>query len=308
MAEGARLALKVLVAAVLLGLLLWMAEPARLAETLRGADPWSLALAFVFYAAMTLGETDRVQAAFASYGLKFGAAMRLNLVSTFLGNFSPGMLGADAYKIWFLSRLEKGLTRPLALTVVLRFLGTVTLLALAGIAVLAEPGPRAALREVRWKEVPAETFGPALAGVALLLGLAALAVLWRWRHALAERARTARAALALLRPAQLARITAVSLGVSIFRSLSLQYAVRSFAGDVSTGEAAVVAALSLILGSLPVSVGGLGVTEGATAGALVLLGVPQPAAVAAALVNRAFVWLVSAAGAVLFLRSRTARA
>ena len=98
----------------------------------------------------------------------------------------------------------------------------------------------------------------------------------------------------------------MSLGIALMRGLSLTLLVRSLGGSARFGDLLVVVALSVLASALPISPAGLGVQEGVLAGCLVLLGIAPSAAVAIALLNRSFIWLLAAIGGWVFTVSRPA--
>lgn len=277
-----RNAFKVLVGIALLAILVAAVEPEELLATVRGAAALPLAGAFAAYVAMNLLEGWRTQIVFDAYRLGFGTALRITLVGTFLGNFTPGMVGADLYKVYFLHKREKGFARPIALLLLLRVLGMIAVFALAGLGLAAGQG---------W---PAEALGRS----ALLAGLTERA---------RATARELRDAVRQIRAGQLAALAVLSAGVALTRALSLYLLARSFTEDVLFWDVAAVVALSVVANAVPVTIGGLGLQEGAVAAGLVLYGVARPDAVAVSLLNRVFVWIISIPGAVSFLRSRPER-
>lgn len=271
--------LKIAVGIGLLALLLSAVEPRELLATIRSADPLPLAGAFAAYVVMNLFEGWRTQIVFERYRLTFGTALRITLVGTFLGNFTPSMVGADLYKVYFLNRRERGFARPIALLLLLRVLGMICVFALAGLGLLAGHG---------WRTEP-------LAGNALALGLGG-----RVRAVVEE----LKDAVRQVRAPQLGALVLLSVGVAIARALSLWWLVLAFTDGLLFWDMAVVVAFSVVANAVPITIGGLGLQEGAVAAGLVLYGAARPDAVAVSLLNRVFVWAISIPGAIAFVRSR----
>ena len=271
--------LKIAVGVALLALLLSAVEPRELLATLKSADPLPLAGAFAAYLAMNLFEGWRTQIVFERYRLTFGTALRITLVGTFLGNFTPGMVGADLYKVYFLHRRERGFARPIALLLLLRVLGMICVFALAGLGLLAGHG---------WRTEP-------LARSVLAFGL-----MDRVRAVVEE----LKDAVRQVRAPQLGALVLLSAGVAVTRALSLWWLVLAFTDGVLFWDLAVVVAFSVVANAVPITIGGLGLQEGAVAAGLVLYGVARPDAVAVSLLNRVFVWAISIPGAIAFVRSR----
>lgn len=279
MKPAVRNGLKIALGIGLLALLLSAVEPRELLATLENAAPLPLAGSFAAFLVMTLFEGWRTQVVFERYRLSFGTALRITLVGTFLGNFTPGLVGADLYKIYFLNRRERGFARPVALLFLLRVLGMIWVFALAGLGLLAGHG---------WRT-------ESLAGSALALGLGD-----RFRAVVRE----LQEAVRQVRAPQLGALILLSGGVAVTRALSLWWLILAFTDGLLFWDMAVVVAISTIASVVPLTLGGLGLQEGAVAAGLVLYGAARPDAVAAALLNRVFTWAISIPGAIAFLRSR----
>ncbi|HKV08980.1 MAG TPA: lysylphosphatidylglycerol synthase transmembrane domain-containing protein [Thermoanaerobaculia bacterium] len=274
--------LKVVLGLGLLALLLSAVEPRELLATIKNAAPLPLAGSFAAFLVMNLFEGWRTQIVFERYRLSFGTALRITLVGTFLGNFTPGMVGADLYKVYFLNRREKGFARPIALLFLLRVLGMIWVFALAGLGLLAGHG---------WRTEP-------LAGSALALGLGD-----RFRALFRE----LQEAVQQVRAPQLGALVLLSAGVAFSRALSLWWLILAFTDGLLFWDMAVVVAFSTLANAVPLTIGGLGLQEGAVAAGLVLYGAARPDAVAASLLNRVFTWAISIPGAIAFVRSKEER-
>ena len=274
--------LKVVLGIGLLALLLSAVEPRELLATIKNAAPLPLAGSFAAFLVMNLFEGWRTQIVFERYRLSFATALRITLVGTFLGNFTPGMVGADLYKVYFLNRREKGFARPIALLLLLRVLGMIWVFALAGLGLLAGHG---------WRTEP-------LAGSALALGLGD-----RFRALFRE----LQEAVQQVRAPQLGALVLLSAGVAFSRALSLWWLILAFTDGLLFWDMAVVVAFSTLANAVPLTIGGLGLQEGAVAAGLVLYGAARPDAVAASLLNRVFTWAISIPGAIAFVRSKEER-
>jgi len=245
-------------------------------------------------------EAARFQRVFAQAGVSYRAALRITLASLFVGSFTPGSVGAEAYKVYAVARHEGGVVRSLVRLSLLRVLGLVAMLTAAAGAGLWKPER---LRQVgervvwRWPAVSVPLVGVAATTLAIL-ALAAVAIGWR-RIAPGARGalRQAVEALVAFRLRLVGEVFGLSLGVAMLRGVSLVLLLRSLGERCRFGDLLIVAALSVLAGALPISPAGLGVQEGVLAGCLMLLGVSPPAAAAAALLNRSFLWLFAAAGA-----------
>jgi len=259
-------------------------------------------------AALALLEAWRFQIAFAGWGLGYGAALRITLAGLFVGSFTPGAVGSEVYKLYAVRGREPGVVRPLVKLAFLRLIGTLAVAVAAGGGWLAAPESlRGLVGRIawRWPKVPA----PALQGLRIGGAAAAvlgLAVLFANRKRIALRVRQGWDLLAGFQLRRVGEIFVLSLGIALLRGLSLSLLVRSLGERGRFGDLLVVVALSVLASALPISPAGLGVQEGVLAGCLVLLGMTPAPAVAIALLNRSFIWLLAAVGGWALAVSRPA--
>jgi hypothetical protein len=259
--------------------------------------------------AVVVVEAWRFQVAFAGWGLGYGTALRITLASLFVGSFTPGAVGAEIYKLYAVHRRERGMVRPFVKLALLRIMGALGVGAAAAAAWLAAPERfRDILGRSAWRGPRVSTPFLAIVGAALIaLGLAVLVAGWsRLAPRLREVLQQGREVLAEVQPLQAAALFLLSLGVALLRGLSLALLVRSLGERARFGDLLVVTAFSVLASVLPISPAGLGFQEGVLSGCLVLLSVPPPAAVAIALLNRAFLWLFAAGGGWVLAVSRRA--
>lgn len=264
-----------------------------------------------FVIAVVILEGARIKILFEDYGLNYQMAVKITLIGVFFGNFTPGMVGAEIYKVHFAHRLRAGFAKPLVLVVVLRFVG-LAVTAFTTILVLT-------LFDIRFDPLLEFTNlsnngRPAMLTAGLVVVLTVLAVLlgWAWQtgpmNRLLDLGQNMMDALKQIRTPQLFGITGLSFLVLAARTTFLIWLVRALAGSLGPVEGVLAAAGSVLAGALPVSFGGLGVQEGALAGILFALGTPESTALAVALINRCLIWLVALGGGLIFLLSRTTRA
>ncbi len=302
--------LGIVLGAALLAVLLLLAHPGRLLATLRAGDPLPAAAAVVPFAAVLLLEALRIALLFEPYNLGYGTALRVTLASMFFGSFTPGTLGGEVYKVYFAHRRAPGLARPIALTVLLRLAGVGATLVLAALYCAVYPERISGawgkeLQQARWGGPSPAVLAAAafLLAAGAALGLASPRGRALWRRARAALAEAGRA-LRRIRPAQIPGLTLVSLLIAAARVVYLYLLARSFAPDVFLPDLAPVAAAGVLAGAIPLTLGGLGMQEGALAAGLVLFGLHYPEAIAASLLNRGFLWAAAAAGWVVVVSAR----
>jgi uncharacterized membrane protein YbhN (UPF0104 family) len=249
--------------------------------------------------AVVVLEALRFRIAFAGWGLNYSAALRITLASLFVGSFTPGAVGTEIYKLYAIHRRERGIVRSFVILGLLRIIGASAVLATAVGAWLTSPERFGEIGDrITWRLPTGAAPGLVIGGAALItLVLIFLAVGWtQLAPRLREVWRQGKEGLIELRFRTIGELVGLSLGVALLRGLSLSLLVRSFGESARFGDLLIVAAFSVLASMLPISPAGLGVQEGILAGCLVLLRIPPPAAVAIALLNRAFLWLFAAGG------------
>lgn len=281
--------LRVVVTAALLGLLAATLDLRALGHTLLGARPGPVVLLL----ALMLGQ--RLFAALRWWlllklnrpGLALGPVVRVLFASDFAGQFLPGTLGVEVFRLVGGTRLV-GAPAAISSLIVDRLLSTVALAALVLVALGAAP---AALR------IDAPVAAAGWIWLAVAVGACAALLSPRARHtaerllprALATRleSKIARAHTALdqyrARPGLLA--LGVALAVVFQLTRVLMYVIAAAALGVHAPVAALVVIIPVVifLSLLPISVGGFGVREAALAYLLAPVGVPPEGAVAMSL-------------------------
>lgn len=285
---------RALVTAALLGLVAsrvdWEAAADRLAE---GSWAWFAAAVAVLFASQLIAALRwRLLLDGANLHRPLPAVVRAYLVGVFANNFLPTSVGGDFTRAWMMGRSGSPLVRALLSVFVDRFLALWCLVAVAWIALAADPAA-----------VPGSLV---IALIALTVGGLAVsgAVLWyalRGGRRLAGRlpgralgwARETRETLRLYGAHSRMLALAVLLGLA-FQALAVAavwMVARAIDVDAPFSLLAVVAPLVLVITLMPISIAGFGVREG---GMVLLLGAAGYSATEATLLS-----LVGIAGLVV---------
>ena len=291
-----RVLVQLTLGAVLLLWLLARIHPSRIVEAVGEASWTWLGSAIILLLLAPLPAAARLFVLFHARGLSFAAALRVTLVSYFFNQILPTGLGGDLYRVARLRGPQQGWTATLALVGLERGIGLATLLvpatAIAGWQAIAGN-----LTLVRFSRVGSpsavvlfSSLAAALAGVLLLA---------RYRVRLRATLLAVRSTLKGLSARDLSWITVLSLAFHGFRILGMACLLMSLRYRISADELLVAMAIALIATMVPLSIGALGVQEGALVLALGAFGVPAAPAMAAALLNRGALMTLGAAGALL---------
>jgi len=281
---------------VVLSWLVWRVDWVRFGG-LRGLD-WSLALPAALLAGLAYPlQAWRWQLLLRAQGLALPVrwVQAVCWIGQFYNSFLPGGVAGDAVRFGYLWREHPDRKAAAAASLLAdRLLGLGALLALAALALgmhLARAGGGAELRALL--AASAITFG-------LLLAAGWSATRTRWGEPLSARLLGAERATALhdaavaygSRHTTLALATLLSVAVWLVDFISLWLLARSVGLDAGLLGMTVAAAAAYVAASLPISIGGHGVREGALVAVLTLLGLGAGQSEHVALLAVAF-WAVS---------------
>lgn len=292
--------LRALLGAALLALVLWLAKPARVWGTLRGADPLWLALALMASIASNAVSALRWRALVHWLGARLAAlpALRWYFQAIGLNVLLPGaVVGGDVYRAVTLQRSGAAAGAATWSVVLDRVSGLWMLCAVGALGAAA-----CAATLTPWLKLPSTAWlvAPLLAGTLIWL---ALPLAFPWLLARRRAGWLAPVASALARPGYWAQLGWQALASAVVQVLS---ALALAAGAIALGvhqPAAVwlfACAPIFLLAALPVSVGGWGTREAAAVAALAPFGVAAPVAVGVGLIYGACGLAQGALGALAF--------
>jgi glycosyltransferase 2 family protein len=263
--------LRILAATAVTIVLVVAADPRRILSVVLDADPLLLLLAVVLAVADRVVMAHRwfllIRVVPAGARVRFAETLRVSLATTFLGNFLPTSVGAEALRVFELARLGFARSSALASVLMDRILGVVSLLLAALAGGLLAPH----LLTDRAVAVPLGLTALGAFATAVLLFSPAAAALTRRVltatlpgrfSAMADRLLTAM----LEHGASGGTMTVVlaeSVGVQLLR-ITQAYAVGSALGlTASFPVYLALVPLALLVLLLPVSVGGMGTGQAA---------------------------------------------
>jgi hypothetical protein len=298
-----RLAVRLLVSFVLLGLIAWAVDGAALLRRLASADFYWFALAVVLGILANIVSAWRWLIIARHLGLVASAGTLLPAYGrgVALNTVLPGAtLGGDAYRAVILQKLGNPLLKSAASVALDRLSGLWALCVIAWLAWLA----LAVAPIVSQPGLAPATLYAHLVGIALAVGTPFAARALGARLNLPPQRLPARLLRLLSETARLAQLTFVSSAiVQIATIAALWAALHAVTPDVPVLYLTAIAAPVFIVTALPVSVGGYGTREAAMATYWLLAGLPADIAVAGALLHGLAVTLQGALWAPLFLLS-----
>jgi uncharacterized membrane protein YbhN (UPF0104 family) len=244
-------------------------------------------------AALLLSPVIQVGLAFATMGasvrdVRFGPVLALQYAIQFLGFAVPSTAAKVALEIRFFQLIGTNAAGAVAVGVIDSLAGFVVQIFIILITMVSglvtldlNVNPTGALHSINWATVGI------VVGLLLLAGVIVVLRLPRLRGYLVARAADSRAALGVLRsPRHLAMLFLGAAEAQIVAAVVLGFSVRAFGHSATFAELILINTLvSLFAGLVPIP-GNIGVAEAALTAGLVAVGIPDPAALSAALVYR----------------------
>lgn len=284
-------------------------------NTLRTADWWFVALAISISAIAMVINVARWQLMLRGQASDspLPTLVRFYLIGMFFSNILPSRLGLDVVRAYGVATTGTSKIGSAAAVLMDRLVGAISVLVLGVGATLL--GTSDLPRELQWTTVYA-----CLAAVVVLatmvyrndnlaaFRLRVLEMLDVSVFGFRPRARLEQALNALRtysrRPGLIGRGFLISLVANGFSMFNLYLYARAVRVDVGLGDVATIAPFVLAVGLLPISINGIGTIELAFVILFGLVGVPEPAALAIALLRRLSLLVLSLAGGALYAARR----
>ncbi len=302
--------LRFLVSAVLLGLVLALADWREVLEVMRRVDLGWVGIALLLAICDRIVTNFRWRAFLTARGVDVGfmRLFRVQLLANFIGSFLPGFIGVDAVRIGALCRAGEPTAPVVAATLVDRFTIALATLLLGAATVLLLAGTRLPSHVVQFVLVLAAA-GTATVMTGLHPGVRRWArsriLPWvpeRLRHTVAE---VGRASLAYRhQPALILRVvflTAVLFFVRILFAKSLGHACGI---DIGIAELLLVIPVLWVVVMVPITVGGIGVQDAGYVVLMGFIGIGAPVAISMSLVEHIVSRVASLPGAFFLAEAR----
>ena len=302
--------LKIVVSLGLITFALWRVDLAKVAAQLVSANPWYILLAVLLYTAAIISNGIKWQILLRAQGVMvpFGPVLQFLYAGFFFNNFLPANVGGDVIRGYGLARYTDRNADAAVSVVVDRIVGLIAYMSTAAVAAIVAVNLTgiAALKRVEWV---------AFVALAVVMGTFALLLSRRLRNLISRLF-----ALRLLAP--LAPLwTRVSEAFNAYRfkysALALAYGValvgiaftsavnwclsQSMGGQMSLPVILLFNPLIALVLMVPISIGGIGVSQTAYPFFYGLAGVPAAHALAVSLLMQAVAIVASLPGGVFWL-------
>lgn len=294
-------ALKLALSAGLIWLLVERIEIGAVAERLTQLAPGTIAagLALLLVQQVLAGWRWRIVSYRVGVPLGFVTAFRLLFVGLFFNQTLVSSIGGDAVRLWFVRSLAVGTASAFRSVLIDRLVGLAGLFLIVAatlpvlLELVATPSARAGVLAV---------LGTGIGVFALLLLLDRLPVLpqrLRTKGALDEFAQAFRRVLLDARTGFSAM--GLSLGVHLLSALTVFVLARGIGVEVSFGQMVVLVPPVILVATLPISVAGWGVREGAMVTALGFVGVAPADAFAVSVIFGLALVVIALPGGAIWL-------
>lgn len=305
--------LKILISVGLIAFALARANLGAVAEQLASARVWLVAVALVLYVIAIVVNGFKWQVLLRAQGIKipFGAILRFIFVGFFFNNFLPANVGGDVMRGYGLARYTDRTADAAVSVIVDRVVGLTAYLstAVAAAVVAVNLTGHGELQQVEWVAIIA-LLGLML-GFALLLsrrlrGLISRVFAWRWLNPLAPLWSRVSDAFNTYRFRYAALASA--FGIALLGILCTTFVnwclSQAMGGYMSLAAIFLFNPLIALVLMVPVSIGGIGVSQTAYPFFFGLAGVPADHALAVSLLIYAVAVVASLPGGLLWLRGR----
>lgn len=217
-------------------------------------------------------------------GLRLWPVIRINFISGFAGQFMPGAVGMELIRMYGLARVTSNAALGVTSVLLDRVFGLLGLILVLLAGTWVGAGEHLdAVRGWLWTALLLTVAACALYGSRTVQQqVDALLARWSWAALLRNKLQQVSASFNNCRdrPGVLAWALVLAVGYTLLRVTVVLVAARSLGIGVGFAALAVVVPLVLFASLLPISIGGLGVREGAFVSLLALYGVPGEAALA----------------------------
>lgn len=285
------------ISAVALVVLMRMGSPAQAFSTLMAATPSYVLIAIAAWGViqgmciLKWQWVNRLQ----GVDVPLGPLTSAYLIGMFFNTFLPSSFGGDAIRAYKLARYSGTTGRSVGSVVIDRYLALHSLLAVSAVAMLFSPDMRAA---ASWQVVLASLIlGSLPFGLPWLLGLHPLAG-WRTRWPVLRQVADSLAGTHASR--RLLAIWLLAIAIQYLNALMHYFLILAIGQAVSLPYVLAFVPVMVLLSSLPISVNGLGIREGALVLFLGKVGISAPQALAVGVLSLAMLLLVGAVGAIVY--------
>jgi len=232
----------------------------------------------------------------------YGTSIKLFFLGFLFNNLLPTNFGGDAVRVMYLQQMKgKSLGKATGLLLIYRLCGLVTLIT-GGIVYLLF---NLAMISQAVEELVQVSFKPGLkAGVlAAILAAGGLLLIFntKLRNKIFDVIKEASQTRHLFRVRDYFGILALAFAFHFLRMVGFYYLISFFGASIGFVHLIFVLCFTVVIALIPISIGALGLMEGAITSSLLLFDVPTAAATGVALINRLVLIIIASIGGLIYL-------
>ena len=294
--------LKVLVS---LGLITWLVSRINYEEfigIIRQGDPKYFALAI---GALVIGfffQSYRLHILIRSLTYGLGHSMKIFFIGFFFNNLLPSSIGGDAVRMYYLRHSgNSNWETPFSMLFFHRLVGFIVLFT-GGVVYTLFRFPKVQELIISQMNVQLEfsLLQEFLVGGLILV---IIAIGYIFRRKIFDFLKNCRWAFENLKFREYLAVFLLAAGFHFFRMIGFTLLLFFFNQSFALVDFVFILFATALIALIPISLGGLGVVEGTIAGLLGIYGVMESAAIGLALINRAFLLLISLTGGIFYMAS-----
>ena len=297
---------KVVIGILLILLLITHVNLEELINSFKSVHSVYLFIGFLLFIVASILEAIRLHVLIKSYSHSFMTTFKINIISTFISNFVPSSIGGDGYKIYYLRQRSNNWSKPIAIITIERFSGLLILFLAGVIYVFSNYSKLVDI--IYQKEISFELSLSKFLFYIVIIGILILFIgFFFFKKKLKDGISTFKkfykkfkhVAYGISKFDYLLLIV-ITVFFQIARLLGLYFLVSCF-DAIRLSDLIFVLFFVATISLLPISLGSLGVKEGALVLSLSAFGVSNPAAVAVALLTRIITWFFALVGGIVFI-------
>ena len=265
-----------------------------LLEALSQAAAGQLFMAFLFFGLSRIFEALRLYVFTAGRNISTLQTLEIVFVSTFFNNFVTTMAG-DGYKVLSLGRQIESWEDALSMIVIERLMGLTAIVGIAIFLFVAYPDRFEVVQEAGAAVMPITTWDIAVVISSVVLIVALIVYAFRGKARIAAILASFNRLVVEFQLRQWTVAFLLTIIAQVMLAAMVYELVVAFGGSIGFEENLLVMLLVYIAAYVPITIGSLGVREGAIVMGLSLFSISHPIALAAALVSRAIIYVYGAA-------------
>jgi len=301
------IAVKILIGVLLLAVILSQVDYQKLSGAIRNSNISYLIYAFFAFGLSRFIEGVRLYVLISKHAFHFWFSIKLVVVSTFFNNVAT-IIAGDGYRIYSINTKVRNLNQSVAIIFFERSIGFIVIILIGLIysifnyhRLLSNLSAVSFQYQIPFKLFPIVLFVVISGAVIFLIFKKYYHMIFQQFHLFLENLLSTFSSLSYMGSFW---IVGLSILAQLFMACKIYFLVLSFHHLNSLFDTLFIAVFIFIISFIPISVGSLGLREGALVAALIVYKVPVAEAVVISLIARAIMYTWALCGGLLYLSDR----